>query len=115
MCSDDLRRLQVATILAVWSRSFFIGDGADSTRRDARRRERGGRFCLFQARLPQAHDHSPVRDPHRLLNHSEERHYRSAFVESLHWRQTALARNGLRVFPRKKAAPHPTNWVLPAL
>jgi ATP-dependent exoDNAse (exonuclease V) alpha subunit len=31
----------------LWSGSFFIGDGADSTRRAARRRERAGLFCFF--------------------------------------------------------------------
>jgi hypothetical protein len=38
-----------------WSGSFFIGDGSDSTRRAARRRERASPFCFFQARFPQAH------------------------------------------------------------
>jgi len=35
---------------------FFIGDGSDSTRHADRRRERADNFCLFQARLPQAHN-----------------------------------------------------------
>jgi|SRR5262249_49475337 len=37
------------------SGSFFISDGADSTRRAARRRERACLFCIFHARFPQAH------------------------------------------------------------
>jgi len=32
-----------------------MSDGADSTRRATRRRERAELFCLFHARLPQAH------------------------------------------------------------
>src|SRR5215470_5179572 len=35
----------------LWSGSFFICDGADSTRRAARKRERAGHFCLFHARF----------------------------------------------------------------
>jgi hypothetical protein len=38
------------------SRSLFIRDGSDFTRRAARRRERVGLFCFFHARFPQAHD-----------------------------------------------------------
>ena len=36
------------------SGSFFISDGADSTQRAARRRERASPFCFFQTRFPQA-------------------------------------------------------------
>src|SRR5262245_28616481 len=38
-----------------WSGSFFISDGADSTRRVALGRERAEIFYLFQAWPPQAH------------------------------------------------------------
>jgi hypothetical protein len=40
----------------LWSGSFFIGNGADSTQRAARRRELASHFCFFQPRFPQAHD-----------------------------------------------------------
>ena len=45
-----------AESVELWSGSFFIGDGGDSTQRAARRRERADLFCFFHARFPQAHD-----------------------------------------------------------
>src|SRR5262249_48141966 len=44
-----------AESVELWSGSFIISGDADSTQRAARGRERAGIFCLFQARLPQAH------------------------------------------------------------
>src|SRR5215510_10907899 len=49
-----------AESVELWSGSFFIGDGADSTRRAAWRRELASPFCFFQARFPQAHLRSAV-------------------------------------------------------
>jgi pimeloyl-ACP methyl ester carboxylesterase len=48
----------------LWSGSFFIGDGADSTRHAAQRRERADLFFLFHAHLQQGHilwqEHDPI-------------------------------------------------------
>src|SRR5262245_61297495 len=57
---DDLRRglqrfIKFVRLDAAFV--FFIGDGANSKRRAARRRERANIFYLFQALLPQAHDY----------------------------------------------------------
>src|SRR5262249_7252074 len=40
----------------LWSGSFFIGDGADSTRRGAGRREQADFFYRFHAPFSQAHE-----------------------------------------------------------
>src|SRR5262245_39178987 len=45
--------------LRIWSRAFFISDGADSTRRSTRRREQADHFYRFHAPLPQSHDRAP--------------------------------------------------------
>jgi hypothetical protein len=44
-----------AESVELWSGSFFSSNGGDSTRRDARRRERADLFCLFHASLQQEH------------------------------------------------------------